>query len=226
MTPLVVLFTYYRDDAITRVHFAALRASNPGVPIVPLVADRPAFLPGTVDIGPLCEPQYNVDRFPARWWDRHDLDAERVAVIESDCLVTQPLACYWRDVWDADVAASVVATPESHPDWLWWRECEEAGIPPANRFGVMPSGVILYSARAVESLSRTGLRCFAELRIGASASMAGLRLAEVPGGADTVHCREDLIRLSIVPGVYHPVKRIGGIDGRCRAAHERVRVQT
>ena len=69
---LVVLFTYYRDDLVTRAHHE-LHRHNPGVPVIPQHA-RPAFITGTVDVaaelvrwvGP-CGPRlvgYRHDRLP------------------------------------------------------------------------------------------------------------------------------------------------------------------
>jgi hypothetical protein len=231
---MVILFTYYQDDAVTRTHHALLCHHHPTARVVPLY-DRQGvgpgfvpFLPDSVDVGaaawrwgPRRDPLYNVDTFLYRWWREGracDVNPSHVAVIESDCLVTRPLWEHFAHVWACDVAGSVIATPASHPDWEWWGEAQD--IPTWARAGVMPSGVVLYSRRAVECLSETRLECFAELRIGSAARLAGLKLAEVPGQVDTVHCHESLIRLSDRPGVYHPVKQWGGRDGLCLAAHE------
>jgi hypothetical protein len=234
MRPLVILFPYHQDDDVTRVHWALLRHHNPGAPVVPLY-DRDCvapgfrpFLPGSVDVSPLpwrWGPNRlawrNVDTFAARWYAHARTpatDARRFALIEHDVLVTMPLASYFRDVWGADVAGSVIATPETHPGWEWWPDV--ADQPAAHRAGVMPAAVVLLSRRAMEALSRSTLAAFSEVRIGTAARAAGLTLAAVPGGVETVHCTDRLIRLDDAPGVYHPVKRWGGIDGRCRAAHE------
>jgi hypothetical protein len=219
--PLTILFTYY-DPAcpVTRVHWALLRHHNPGVPVVPLVANgAPAYLPGTVDVGVIADPMYNVDRFPVRWWaSPHRIESERVAVVESDCLVAMPLIDWYAPAWGADVAAAVVATPDSAPGWEWWPGV--AHVPREHQAGVMPSGVVLYSPRALDALAATDLRCMAEVRIGTAARLAGLRLAEVPGMRQTVHCRPELIQLSSSPGVYHPVKCWGGPREECSEAHE------
>jgi hypothetical protein len=205
---VVILFTYYRDDAITRAHHALLCRHNPGAPVVPLVANGAAdFLPGTVDVGPLADPWYHVDRFPARWFDSpHRIESERYVVLEHDTRATMPIVDYFAPVWRADVAGSIVATPEDHPGWIWWRD-----VPPhlwEHRTGVLPSGVVLYSRRALECLARSRESMFAEVHIGTVCRAAGLTLAVVPGGLATVACSERDRTLSDRPGVYHPVKRI------------------
>lgn len=227
MQPLTVLFTYYRDDAVTRIHWELLRHSNPGVPVVPLVDGAVPFLPGTVDVGSMPwrwgrdrSPWRNVDTFAYRFRlgvSDPRLEAERYAMVESDTLVTMPLADYFRGVWDADVAGSVIAYPETHPGWVWWDE--DVGPLRDRRAGVMPSGVVLFSRRALGVLAASTLACFAELRIGTLARAAGLTLAEVEGGLKSVDCGEKRIQLGSGPGVYHPVKVFGGRDGLCRVAH-------
>jgi hypothetical protein len=218
--PLAIVFTYHRGCAVARLHHALVAHHNPGVPVVPLACDGSDFLPGTVDVGPLADPMRDVDRFPARWWaSPHRIVAERIAVVESDCLVTMPLVDWYAPAWRADVAGAVVATPDTHPDWEWWPEV--ADVPREHRAGVMPSGVILYSPAALDALASTQLRAFAEVRIGTSARMAGLRLVEVPGMVETVHCRPERITLNSAPGVYHPVKCWGGSRECCVEAHMR-----
>ncbi len=116
MHPLTVLFTYYRDDAVTGIHWELLRHHNPGVPVVPLVDGATPFLPGTIDVGPMPwrwgrdrNPWRNVDTFAYRFRlgvSDPRLEAQRYVMVESDTLVTMPLADYFRGAWDADVAGS------------------------------------------------------------------------------------------------------------------------
>jgi hypothetical protein len=221
--PLVGLFLYYLDDnylddTLTRVHHALLCQSNPSVPIIPLTDGGPPYLPGTLDVaglpwqwGPDRNPWRNVDTFAYRAFAAGLLpEAQRYALIEHDVLVTMPLADYFAAVWDADLAGSVIATPATQPHWQWWSAL--AGYPDLwpHRTGIVPSGVVLFSRRALALLAASHLACFAELRIGTLAKHAGLNLAEVPEGWRTVGSVAANVPPIEGPGVYHPVKKISG----------------
>ena len=219
MTDLAILFTYHRDDDATRDHHARLVSLNPGVPIVPLVDGGDAFIPGTFDVagepwrwGADRNPWANCDTIWYRWFlSSARVDAARYVVVEWDVLTYVPLRDFLGPVWDADLAAPMLVTPEMTP-WVWWEQIPSLGPMAAHAAGALPLALSMYSRRALEVISRTRLDCFSELRVGTEARAAGLNCAEIPGARRTVVCNEAEIDWAADTGVYHPVKRCRPID--------------
>ncbi|MDA0266846.1 MAG: hypothetical protein O2890_04770 [Cyanobacteria bacterium] len=217
MKELCVLYHYHKVDPITLQHFNLLKEHNPDAAIIPVTSAVPEYLPGSVD----------VDNFPSQWDTRNkwraidttfylwflnrQVSAERYIIIEYDCRCTLPLKEAYGEVWDAQVSCRSFYTPETKPDWSWFKEQEVNNLDPSDRpyiAGVVPYVCSLFSHEAVErmieNLSRNDVFC--ELRMGTAIRKAGLSVTEFPPALrQGVYADTHPFDLS-QPGVYHPVK--------------------
>lgn len=145
------------------------------------------------------------------WFPHRNVTAERYVLMEYDCRCTAPLREAYGEVWDAAVACRSFYTPESKPDWHWFRRDELDKLPAEDRpfaGAVVPFACALFSHEAAERLVEcaTSEDVFCELRLGTAVLRAGLEPVEFPSPLrDGVFATPTEIDMSR-PGVFHPVK--------------------
>jgi hypothetical protein len=221
MHELTILFLHHAANSLTRSRIASLQRLNPGVPIVPLVHRSDDKLPDGFDAAALA-PEFAGEHW---WhgtdvmlyaWHRHARTAEttahRYAVIEYDMLFTVPLADFYREVWDADLAGGHAMYPHEAPDWPWFKETDR--LPEALRpfaAGMAPLAGSLIANRVLAAISTGEIPpdVFSEFRLGTLTRSHGFHLANLP----EEKCRNlsyaaDLVDLSRPTPVYHPVKTL------------------
>ena len=221
MHELTILFLHHAANPLTRSRFASLQRLNPGVPVVPLTHRSNDTLPGCFDAA-LIAPEFagedgwhGTDVMLYAWY-RHARTAEttahRYAVIEYDMLFTVPLADFYREVWDADLAGGHAMHPHECPDWPWFRQTDR--LPEALRpfaAGLTPVAGALIADRVLAAIVAVEipLGVFSEFRLGTLARAGGFHLTNLP----EEKCRNlsyaaDLVDLNRPTPVYHPVKTL------------------
>jgi hypothetical protein len=183
-----VFFHYYRDCPVTTYHFDRVRRLNPGVPVVPVCAEGPAHLPGTIDLRGTLPPDEAADLWSYcdhllyRGFERRPVEAKRWIVMEWDARMDASMPEIWREAWDCPVAAQSWCDPESDPYWNWW---------PHRRYlpdflQPYPMGILmataLYSHEALERLVAAVPRdrVYCELRLGSTLRYLGFTPCWLP----------------------------------------------
>lgn len=217
--PLTILFLHFRTDDLTRQRHARLQRLNPGVPIVGLTYSEPDVLPGT----------FNAARVPG-WegrsgWHNADLSiyawfrdgrsaettAERYAIVEYDMAFRVPLADFYREVWDEEVACAQLYRGGPHSEWHWFQK-QTRLLPPELRkhaAGVMPLAGTFASHRAVAGAcaQEIPMDIFCEFRLGTLFCAAGVDIVELPFAKKRNNLwKEEFLQMDRVTDVYHPVK--------------------
>lgn len=217
MVPLCILFAHHRNDAVTRHHLEILRQNNPD-PIIPVCHSPCDPVEGAVDVSRFSKrfagdhPWMRGDALLYLWF-RHSrtVEAERYAYIEWDTLATMPLREYYQEVWDGDAAGSQIKTPQTTPEWEWFKlhgpRLPERLKPFA--MGIAPLNAVLLSRRALKSVcdSQIPRNVFSELRLGSLLSFNGI---ESKTFDSTKAARNKWTSITVIPhgqlGLYHPVK--------------------
>lgn len=218
MTDVVILFPYHghapRDVVLQNYSLAVFM--NPGVPVVPLLREGEAFLPGTVDVrdfpSPYADedPWKSADDITLRWIrGGPTVEADRYIVYEWDVYSTTSVRRFYAPVWDADLACFAPQYIARNPDWFWF--CDLPLLPPelaSFACGLAPWACVLLSARAASLMAHGPLipGVISELRAGTLARHAGLKISPMEYAKGMISFREDRIRVTGAAGVYHPVK--------------------
>lgn len=218
MLECCILFLHYRADAESRAHLDLLRRLNP-YPVVALTDEVVEPLPGSFDAA---RPEWgytgttwlNADTPAQRWYRHGGIRAERYIHLEWDAEATLPVREFYREVWNADAAASAIQLIERDPDWFWFHQVDQlptdlrphaAGLTPLNGF--------LLSDRALAAVAAAPPlpNIFCELRLGTLLRHAGFALTPfAPHRAATNQWLAEMIpRDRAVPSIYHPVKQLG-----------------
>jgi hypothetical protein len=145
-------------------------------------------------------------------------------IVEWDVLVTQPLP----DMKIEGAQFSVLPTPDSHPEWVWWKEFDLLPEPFREpKIGGVPMGVFAINKSSMEKVLDPRLDevfeldVFAEVRLPAVLSFCGVPLSAFD---PAVFPEEKLLRstsfnevvayearfskaFETEPGIYHPVKK-------------------
>jgi len=215
---VIFLFLYHQVDAVTQRHFAQLRQFHPGALILPLTyrflgSER---LPGTIDVSldsdhgwTIANPWMERDKIYLRWFlgPKRPL-AQRYIFCEYDLCVQAPAEKFYGAAWNADVAGARVVIPQDAPQWPWWQQAAELEEAYPLRVGLSPLAASLWSHNALTRIARHPRfqHCFAELRIGTLARVAGLQLKEIPGATATISWRPEQDPSGKAAGWFHPVK--------------------
>lgn len=215
MLEYVILFAHYDASAVTRRHLEILGSVNP-CPIIPVCSGGSSRVADAVDVSQLDnrwadeDPWRAADTLIYRWFARRPFDARRYIFLEWDTLATLPVREYYREVWDADAAASAVYTPRTYAGWPWFRELPAELRPYAT--GLSPLNGVMLSHRALSAVCAGPLpgNVFCECRLGTAVRRAGFEpVALPPAKAATNGFRRSHIVLNPrVPGLYHPVKHV------------------
>jgi hypothetical protein len=218
MEEVIFLFSYHRLDDVTRRHHARLAQLHPHNLIVPLTHQYQGgeSLPDTVDVAldwdhgwPILNPWTDRDKVYLRWFlgDKRP-QARRYVFFEYDVFANTRAEAFYGTAWQADVAAARVVVPQDAPHWNWWQQAAwlEEGYP--LRTGLSPMAASLWSHEALTRIARQPrfLRCFAELRMGTLARLAGLTPLEIPGATATITWRPEQDPSSELATWLHPVK--------------------
>jgi len=219
MVPLCILFAHHNNDAVTRHHLDLLRANNP-YPVIPLCNAAAEHVEDAVDVSKFSNRFAAEDRWQSSdvmiyLWFRHHrtVEAERYAYVEWDALATQPLRDYYDELWDADVAAPRIKTPQTSPQWEWFG-WHGARLPERLRpfaAGIAPLNGVLLSRRALQAVADSPLpkNVFSELRLGSLLRSNGIALTPFSQQkARNNDWHPNLISVSNEPGFYHPVKSL------------------
>jgi len=223
---LCALFLYHGGaprEALLQ-NWQRLITFNHGVPVVPLLQDGDPVLPWTVDVRAF--PSYgwvtenghrSCDTMAYRWFLNRRFDAERYVVYEWDTFATTSLRKFYAPVWDADVACRVPIDFAIRPDWYWFREVPllpEDAQPYAA--GLAPFACSMFSHQALHRMVETPIipDVFSELRSGTMARRAGLTVTPILYAEGQVSWNEDLIKVSRVASLYHPVKKLVSLPSR------------
>lgn len=148
---------------------------------------------------------------------------DNVLLIEWDVLLSARLP----DISIVGAQVSVVATPEEHPDWMWWPEYDV--LPPSLRIekrGAVPFGILAIDKQSLWKLLHPSLDevfeqdIIAEIRFPAVCALCGIGLSELE---PSFFPKERILRSMTEPevaeynarfgktflshpGLYHPVK--------------------
>lgn len=217
MVPLCILFAHHRNDAVTRHHLEILRENNSD-PIIPICHSPCDPVAGAVDVSRFSKrfaadhPWMRGDAMLYLWF-RHSrtVEAERYAYIEWDTLATMPLPEYYQEVWNADAAGSHIKTPQTTPEWEWFR-LHGPRLPDRlkpSAVGIAPLNAVLLSRRALKSVcdSQIPKNVFSELRLGSLLRFNGVTpIAFVEAKASTNDWQRGSAEITKSSGVFHPVK--------------------
>lgn len=217
MQDLCVLFHYHQIDPLTLQHFQLLRQHNPDALIIPVTHDIADRLPGSVDVKHFASPWATGNKWRSLdttfylWFLNRQVSAHRYVLLEYDCRCTLPLVEGYAAVWEAEVSCRSFYTPETKPDWAWFKPEEIEHLDPGDRSyaaGVVPYACTLLSHAAAESILATVTTrdVFCELRLGTAIRKAGLTVTPFPDSLKkTVYASITPFELT-QPGIYHPVK--------------------
>jgi hypothetical protein len=95
-----------------------------------------------------------------------------------------PIREYYREVWDADAAATAVHTPQSYAVWPWFKELPDELRPFA--MGLSPLNGVMLSHRALAAVCAGPLppNVFCECRLGTALKAAGFQPGRIEGDAN------------------------------------------
>lgn len=181
MHEVAILFSYYeRRREVVENNYRCLLRDNPGVPVVPLVLDAPAWLSGTVDVNGLESVWVRKDEIgdahekldDGRWrswlWSHGDqlfwrylrsparVEAERYILFEWDVHSRRvPVREFYAPVWEAELAGGRVLTWPKDWDWCWWDRAAVNFYGGGCVRGVVPFCGLLLSRRAALAAALT-----------------------------------------------------------------------
>jgi len=211
-----ILFLHHRDDELTRYHLGLTRASNPGVPVVPLSFGK--GVSGSISVGKWCWPVrdewYANDVMVYAWYKKRAFRAKRYVIFDYDTLCLMPVESFYQQVWNADVACASPMTYQEKPEWYWFRAQSVDGLPlkfHEQLAGLAPASGVFLSDRALKAISelakdRSFSHLFCECRLGTLARIAGFEIRQI---------RDDVEQFigwnEVTPtrrGIWHPIKTI------------------
>jgi hypothetical protein len=219
MEEAIFLFLYHQLDDVTRRHYQRLCQLHPQWQVVPLTYQYAGAedLPGTVDVAlewdhgwPVFNPWMDRDKIYLRWFlNPNRPQAVRYVFCEYDLHVNAPAETFYGAAWQADVAAARVVVPQDAPQWHWWQQVPWLEEAAPLRTGLSPLAASLWSHEALTCIARQPrfLRCFAELRLGTLARVAGLTPVEIPNAKATIAWRPEQDPSNGGATWFHPVKR-------------------
>jgi hypothetical protein len=182
MHDVCVLYAYYNPPGgrpTVERNYASFVENNPGVPVVPLVLDTPAWVPGTVDVSELdtvwLTHEERRNRFPKEvtdeyWrWAHGDqpnwrylrspghVRARRYVFADWDCYShDMSLREFYGDNWNAPVVGANVYTPRENPAWSWWHTLHPMdGVDVSRVCSVVPGSMSMYSGDVAEYIANT-----------------------------------------------------------------------
>jgi len=213
MLEYLVLFAHFDDSVVARRHLEVLRTVN-ACPVIPVCSRRSSRFIDAVDVSKLDtrwsdeDPWRAADTLLYRWFPHRQFEAHRYVFLEWDTLATMPIREYYREVWDADAAATAVHTPQSYAGWPWFKELPAELRPFA--MGLSPLNGVMLSHRALAAVCAGPLppNVFCECRLGTALKVAGFQPVALPPAkaATNGFHRSHILLNQRVPGLYHPVK--------------------
>ena len=219
MVPLCILFAHHRNDAVTRHHLEILRQNNPD-PIIPVCHGPADPVEGAVDVSRFskrfaCDHPWMRGDAMLYLWFRHSrtVEAERYAYIEWDTLATMPLREYYQEVWDADAAGSQIKTPQTTPEWEWFK-LHGPRLPERLKhfaMGIAPLNGVLLSRRSLKAVcnSQVPKNVFSELRLGSLLRFNRISVSPFEATKATLNCWQPVpMPLFAKCGLFHPVKTV------------------
>lgn len=208
---LCILFLHHGDNELSRFHANRFNKLNPRAALVPLTFNT--GIPGA--IRPIAarveaEEWRNVDRLIYQWFQSlNAVAAERYLIVEYDTLCTIPVREFYREVWDAPLAAATIQTPEANPDWWWFRNISDPGRYNGNLAGLIPLSGVLMSRAVLAAIAPLAsgplydsMNC--ECRVGTLAKTVGFTAKKIrPNASDYISSNP---RFPTGPGIWHSVK--------------------
>lgn len=192
---------------------------NPGVPIVTTTYGSADVLPGTRDVASIphwagLDGWANGDLCLYTWfrrWRTPETTAERYIYVEYDMLYRVPMADFYREVWDADVAGAQLFLVGRHRNWRFFKQAWPYLSPEQRRHaaGISPLAGTMIAHRALEKIceGRIPQGVFCEVRLPTLAFAAGFDVEELPYPKKrNITWRQDLVRFDKQTDAYHPVK--------------------
>ena len=220
MDELIILFLYHGGNLPVAVdHYHRLRTLHPRDLVVPIAFQLASqVIPGTADIAhdshdydwPLTDVYAQADKVFYRWFlNPRNPKARRYIFFEYDILPKCPAQESYREVWDADVAASDVVDMIAEPDWWparWGPPIEPDLLP--YQIGLRPLAGAFWSHAALERVasSRRMQGAWCEHRAGTLAKFFGFRPMRIPGAIRTIHWPPTVLRDFSGREWFHPVK--------------------
>ena len=120
---------------------------------------------------------------------RQNISAKRYVFLEWDCYCNVDLSEFYKEVWDADLAAQHVIDSAKEPNWDHFDAKYSRDCPPKGQeclYGIAPLAAILLSDQALEAICRelkddTSWRLtFCELRVATIAKYLNLNIQQLP----------------------------------------------
>lgn len=160
---------------------------------------------------------WNADMAIYLWYAHKREEARRWIVVEWDVLCLEPMQSFYRDVWDADVAAANIKRLDDTSRWVHFSDFGIALLPAEYRkaaLGLTPLAGMLFSDDALREISAAVARdarlrgVYCELRTGTVAKHLGFDAVEIGGRSRrTLDDDREYNATSIEePGLWHKVK--------------------
>jgi hypothetical protein len=211
-----ILFTHHRVDGLTAQNMESFAKHNRDCVTIPLATEQSVF-PGSYRLD---ENDHwtaitmrrgrgvwrNVDLAYWLYYSERKFRCKRWLFSDWDMHCTGPLADFYGDAWDADVACAHPAVIGE--DYYWFREIDRlpADFQPFAA-GVIPMAGTLVSDKAMRLMTAMSAELsydlFSELRVGTLARRCGFEIKQLPDPSTIRWQRRPEI---VAPGLYHPVK--------------------
>lgn len=118
----------------------------------------------------------------------NNFPAKRIVFMEWDCYCNVSIRDFYKEVWDADLAARHVIDPSKEPDWGHFKNGLPEGVAdtPETMYGIAPLAGILLSKQGLQAICEELKRkpawrsVFCELRVATIARHLGLSIIQLP----------------------------------------------